>query len=160
MTDVLKVARDLYRFVVEHDARLGISVRTGGAPWSVQTLMAVLDRQKFYLRPDGFFIMYDTDGSVLFSLAIDTTAGADTANRMTLLLDVPCVAQEKNGFGVMVQYAKSLCQRLNGILVDDDDRMLSDPMLNDIADQVNVFYEEMKTVSIPAGSVRAMRLFN
>lgn len=160
MTDVLKVARDLYRFVAEHDARLGINVRTGGAPWSVQTLIAVLERQKFDLRPDGFFVMHDTDGSVLFSLNVDTASGADTAARMTLLLDVPCVAREKNGFGVMVQCAKSLCQRLNGILVDDDDRMLSDPMLNDIADQVNVFYEEMKTVSIPAGSVRAMRLFN
>jgi len=160
MGDVLKVARDLYRFVVGHDARLGINIRTGGAPWSVQTLIAVLDRQNFDLRPDGFFVMHDTDGSVLFSLAIDTTAASDTANRMTLLLDVPCVAQEKNGFGVMVQCAKALCQRLNGILVDDDDRMLSNPMLDDIAGQVSVFYEEMKSMSIPAGSVRAMRLFN
>lgn len=160
MTDVLRVARDLYRFVAEHDARLGINVRTGGAPWSVQTLMTVLERQKFDLRPDGFFVKHDTDGSVLFSLTVDTTSGADTAARMTLLLDVPCVAQEKNGFGVMVQCAKSLCQLLNGILVDDDDRMLSDPMLDDIAGQVNVFYEEMKAVLIPAGSVRAMRLFN
>lgn len=160
MTDVLKVARDLYRFVAEHDARLGINVRTAGAPWSVQTLIGVLERQKFDLRPDGFFVMHDTDGSMLFSLSVETASGADIASRMTLLLDVPCVAQEKNGFGVMVQCAKSLCQRLNGILVDDDDRMLSDPMLNDIAGQVSVFYEEMKTVSIPAGSVRAMRLFN
>ncbi|NLC23715.1 MAG: cell division protein [Oxalobacter sp.] len=160
MTDVLKVARDLYRFVAEHDARLGINVRTGGAPWSVQTLITVLERQKFDLRPDGFFVKHDTDGSVLFLLTVDTAPGSDTAARMTLLLDVPCVAQEKNGFGVMVQCAKSLCQRLNGILVDDDDRMLSDPMLDDIAGQVNVFYEEMKAVLIPAGSVRAMRLFN
>ncbi|MDL2284093.1 cell division protein ZipA C-terminal FtsZ-binding domain-containing protein [Oxalobacter sp. OttesenSCG-928-P03] len=160
MTDVLKAARELYQFVAQHDARLGINVRTNGAPWSLKTLMAVLERQKLDLRPDGFFVMHDTDGSVLFSLTINTVAASETASRFTLLLDVPCVAQEKDGFGVMVQCAKNLCQRLNGILVDDDDRMLSDPMLNDIAGQVNVFYEEMKTASIPAGSVRAMRLFN
>ncbi len=160
MADVLKIARSLYQFVSEHDARLGINVRTGGAPWSVNTLMAVLERQKFDLRPDGVFVMHDTDGSVLFSLSVDASPASDIASRLTLLLDVPCIAQEKNGFGVMVQCAKSLCQRLNGILVDDDDRMLSDPMLNDIVGQVDVFYEEMKQASIPAGSVRAMRLFN
>ncbi|MCL1886618.1 MAG: cell division protein [Betaproteobacteria bacterium] len=160
MTDVLKAARELYQFVAEHDARLGINVRTNGAPWSAKTVMAVLERQKLDLRPDGFFVMHDTDGSVLFSLTVNTSSASEMATHLTLLLDVPCVAQEKNGFGVMVQYAKSLCQRLDGILVDDDDRMLSDPMLNDIIGQVNVFYEEMKAVSIPAGSLRAMRLFN
>jgi len=159
MTDVLKVARGLHRFVAEHDARLGINVRTTGAPWSVKTLVAVLERQKFDLRPDGFFVMHDTDGSVLFSLVMNAPPASEMAARMTLLLDVPCVAQEKNGFGVMIQCAKSLCQRLNGVLVDDDDKMLSESMLNDIASQVNIFYEEMKAVSIPAGSVRAMRLF-
>ena len=160
MTDVLKAARDLYQFIAGHDARLVINVRTGGAPWLVKTLMAVLERQRFDLRPDGVFIMHDTDGSVLFSLVVDAAPVSDTASRLTLLLDVPCVAQERDGLGMMIRCAKSLCERLNGVLVDDDDRMLSDPMLEDIAGQVRVFYDEMRSVSIPAGSVRAMRLFN
>lgn len=160
MTDVLKEARSLHQFVTEHDARLGINVRANGSPWSVKTLIAVLEHQKFDLRPDGFFVLHDTDGSLLFALTINASPASETAARLTFLLDVPCVAHEKNGFGVMVQHAKLLCQRLNGILVDDDDRMLSDPMLSDIEGQVNVFYEEMKAVSIPAGSVRAMRLFH
>ncbi len=160
MTDVIHIARSLYQFVVEHDARLGINIRTGGAPWAVKTLVAVLERQNFDLRPDGLFVMHDDDGSVLFTLSINALPAADTAGRLTLLLDVPCVAHEKNGFVAMVQCAKSLCQRLNGVLVDDDDNMLSDAMLEDIANQVNVFYEEMSMASIPAGSVRAMRLFN
>ncbi|MCM1129165.1 MAG: hypothetical protein NC211_05445 [Alistipes senegalensis] len=160
MAEVLKVARSLYQFVSAHDARLVINVRTGGAPWLVKTLMAVLERQNFDLRPDGVFVVHDTDGSMLFSLVLDTTPASDTASRLTLLLDVPCVAQEKDGLGRMIRCARSLCERLNGILVDDDDRMLSDPMLEDIASQVHVFYEEMRSVSIPAGSARAMRLFN
>ncbi|MDR0933701.1 MAG: cell division protein, partial [Burkholderiaceae bacterium] len=68
MAEMLKIARSLYRFVADHDARLGINVRTNGAPWAVKTLMAVLDRQKFSLRPDGVFVMHDADGGVLFSL--------------------------------------------------------------------------------------------
>lgn len=160
MADVLKAARDLHQFVAQHDARLVVNVRTGGAPWLVKTLMAVLERQNFDLRPDGVFIMHDTDGSVLFSLVVDMIPVSDTASRLTLLLDVPCVAQEKDGLGMMVRCARLLCERLNGILVDDDDRMLSDPMLDDIAGQVRVFYDEMRSVAIPAGSARAMRLFN
>ena len=159
MTDVLREARELYRFVVNHDARLGINVRTMGSPWMIRTLIAVLERQKLDMRPDGFFVKHDTDGSVLFSLVINASPAAEVASSVTLLLDVPCVMQEKNGFDVMVSCAKTLCLRLNGVLVDDEDKMLTDPMLVDIAGQVSVFYEEMKAASIPAGSTRALRLF-
>ena len=159
MTDVLREARDLYRFVVNHDARLGINVRTMGSPWAIRTLVAVLERQKLDMRPDGLFVRHDVDGSVLFSLVINASPAAESASRMTLLLDVPCVMQDKNGFEAMVSCARELCLRLNGVLVDDEDKMLTDPMLSDIAGQVNVFYEEMKAASIPAGSTRALRIF-
>ena len=159
MTDVLREARDLYRFVVNHDARLGINVRTMGSPWMIRTLIAVLERQKLDMRPDGLFVKHDTDGSVLFSLVINASPAAEVASLVTLLLDVPCVTQDKNGFEAMVSCAKALCMRLNGVLVDDEDKMLTDPMLMDIAGQVSVFYEEMKAASIPAGSTRALRLF-
>lgn len=75
-------------------------------------------------------------------------------------MDVPCIAQEKDGFGQMVQCGKALCIRLDGALVDDGNQMLTDKFLDEISGQVNDFYKEMQESSVPAGSIRALKLFN
>ena len=88
------------------------------------------------------------------------TLGAETTSRRTLLLDVPCVAPARDGFGAMVQCARALVGRLDAIIVDDSDQPLLDEALAEINSQVLAFYEEMEAADIPAGSTRAMRLFS
>jgi FtsZ-interacting cell division protein ZipA len=86
--------------------------------------------------------------------------GADTTSRLTLLLDVPCVAPARDGFGKMVACAKDLEQRLDAAIVDDYDQPLTDATLEEIAGQVREFYQEMDASDIAAGSTRALRLFS
>ncbi len=161
MTDVIEKARQLYQFVADHDAKLGISVCSNGAPWQVVTLKTALEKQGFESRPDGQFVMRDKEsGGVLFSLSTNELPASETATRLTLLMDVPCIAREKDGFGQMVQCGKALCIRLDGALIDDGNQMLTDKFLDEISGQVNDFYREMQEFSVPAGSVRALRLFN
>jgi FtsZ-interacting cell division protein ZipA len=95
-----------------------------------------------------------------FTLSTNVTLGADTTSRLTLLLDVPCVAQAKDGFGRMVDCAKALEVRLDAAIVDDFDQPLLDEALGEIAGQVQEFYQEMEAADIPAGSTRALRLFS
>ncbi|WP_313035251.1 cell division protein ZipA C-terminal FtsZ-binding domain-containing protein, partial [Massilia alkalitolerans] len=123
------------------------------------TLIQALEKQGFDVRPDGKFSMPDGQGGVLFTLSTNVTLGADTTNRLTLLLDVPCVAPSRDGFGAMVQCAKELTQRLDATIVDDFEQPLLDPALEEIKGQVAEFYEEMDASDIPAGSTRALRLF-
>jgi FtsZ-interacting cell division protein ZipA len=104
--------------------------------------------------------MPDGEGGVLFTLSTNVNLGADTTSRLTLLLDVPCVAPARDGFGKMVDCAKSLEQRLDAAIVDDFDQPLSDQALGEIAGQVREFYQEMEAADIPAGSTRALRLFS
>ena len=161
MADVIERARSLYQFVSDHDARLGISIRSNGAPWQVVTLRAALEKQGFESRPDGQFVMKDKEnGGVLFTLSTNELPASEKATRLTLLMDVPCVAPEKDGFSQMIQCGKALCIRLDGALIDDGNQMLTDNFLDEIAGQVNDFYREMQECSIPAGSARALRLFN
>jgi hypothetical protein len=159
MIEVMSEAKNLHRFVAGHDAQLGVNLASKGAPWAMSTLIGALESGGFDVRPDGRFAMPDGEGGVLFTLSTNVNMGADTTARLTLLLDVPCVAPAKDGFGKMVACAKSLEQRLEAAIVDDFDQPLMDPALDEIAGQVGEFYQEMEAADIPAGSTRALRLF-
>lgn len=160
MAAVMTSARALHQFVAEYDARLSVNVQSNGAPWAINTLLAALERQGFDIRPDGRLVMPDGEGGILFSLFTNVTLAADTTSRLTLLLDVPCVAPGRDGFASMIACAKALSVRLGGTVVDDSGQPLTDSALEEIAQQVNAFYDDMQAAEIPAGSVRALRLFN
>ena len=91
MSQVMVSARALQQLVEEYSAQLSVNVRSNGAPWALNTLLAALERQGFDLRPEGRLVMPDGDGGVLFSLSTNVTLAAETTSRLTLLLDVPCV---------------------------------------------------------------------
>lgn len=160
MIEVMSEARTLHRFVAGHDAQLGINLAANGAPWAITTLIGALENQGFDVRPDGRFAMPDGEGGILYTLSTNVTLGADTTSRLTLLLDVPCVAPARDGFGKMVACAKALTARLDATIVDDGDQPLVDAALDEIKGQVLEFYQEMEASDIPAGSTRALRLFS
>ncbi len=159
MSDVMAQARELRQFVIDHDAKLSVNIRSNGESWEISTLLAVLERQGFGVRPDGRFEMLDATGAPLFTLLTNENVAAEYTSRLTLLLDVPRVAPEQDGFRLMSTCAKALAVRLNGLVVDDGDQLLTDDMLAQIDDQVQAFYQDMESAGVPAGSARALRLF-
>jgi FtsZ-interacting cell division protein ZipA len=160
MTAVMHAAREMHQFVTEYDAQLSINVQSNGAPWAINTLLAALERQGFDVRPDGRLVMSDGDGGILFSISTNVTLASETTPRLTLLLDVPCVALLRDGFGAMTACARMLATRLDGNVVDDSGQPLTSNALNEIAEQVATFCAHMEAAGIPAGSTRALRLFS
>lgn len=160
MVDVVAAARNLQQFVNEFDAQLSINLRPNSAPWPVGTLKKALERQGFTSQADGKLIMPDGEGGALFSLLTNVPAREESTRLLTLLLDVPRIAPERDGFGNMVSCARTLAARLDASIVDDGGQVLSDPALDEIAGQVRAFHQEMAAAEIPAGSRRALRLFN
>ncbi|MBY0239041.1 MAG: cell division protein [Burkholderiaceae bacterium] len=160
MMDVMAEAKNLHRFVAGHDAQLGVNLQSNGAPWAINTLIGALEKQGFDVRPDGRYVMPDGEGGHLFSLSTNVTLAEETTSRLTLLLDVPCVAPVRDGFGAMIACAKSLAGRLDASIVDDYSQPLADQALAEIAGQVQEFYADMDRNDIPAGSTRALRLFS
>lgn len=160
MKHVIDAARDLHLFVSEHDAQLSVNVHTNGAPWDMSTLLAALEKKGFKARPDGRLVMLDGDNGTLFTLSTNCSVSDQETKRITLLLDVPCVAPARSGFNAMVACAKSLAARLDGTVVDDGNAALSDDTLNQIQEQVESFYSSMQAAEIPAGSIRALRIFS
>jgi hypothetical protein len=160
MIEVMTEARRLHKFVAGHDAQLGVNLVSNGAPWSMPTLIGALERQGFDVRPDGAYLMKDGDGRQLFTLSTNVTLGADTTTKLSLLLDVPCVAPDQDGFGKMIAAARAMETRLDATIVDDSHQPLSEEALAEISKQVQAFYAEMEQADIPAGSTRALRLFS
>lgn len=160
MKHVMDGARDLALFVAEHDAQLSVNVRSNGVPWDIGTLMAALEKLGFDARPDARLAMPDGEGGTLFTLSVNGSLADRASSRMTLLLDVPCVGPNRTGFQSMIACARLLAQRLGGTLVDDGDTVIDDATLEQIQDQVDVFYSAMQAAEIPAGSTRALRIFS
>ena len=160
MTSVMQSSRALHQFVTQYDAQLSVNVQSNGPAWPISTLLAALERQGFDVRPDGRLVMSDGEGGNLFTLSTNVTLAAESTTRLTLLLDVPCVAPDRDGFGAMTACARSLAHRLDGTVVDDGDQPLAETALGEIGAQVAAFYEEMQAADIPAGSTRALRLFS
>lgn len=160
MIEVMQDARNLHRFVANHDAQLGVNLASNGAPWNIATLLGALEKLGFDVRPDGRYAMPDGEGGHLFSLSTNVTLAEETTSRLTLLLDVPCVAPARDGFGSMIACAKNLMARLDATIVDDANQPLADETLASIAGQVKEFYDDMAASDIPAGSTRALRLFS
>ncbi|MCD6026433.1 MAG: cell division protein [Solimicrobium sp.] len=160
MKHVIDAGRDLHVFVTEHDARLSVNVHSNGAPWGISTLLAALEKYGFDTRPDGHLVMSDGEGGALFTLSTNCGVSEQDTKRLTLLLDVPCVAPSRGGFNAMVSCAKLLADRLDGTLVDDGNAVLSEATLNEIQEQVDTFYNSMQAAEIPAGSTRALRIFS
>ncbi len=160
MQEVIARSRALQEFIVEYDAKLSINLQASKHPWLIDTLLMALERQGFDRRPDGRLVMPDGDNGILFSLSTNVTQAATATSHLTLLLDVPCVAPLRDGFGAMVACAKSLASRLDGVVVDDAGQLLADEALAEISSQITAFYESMEQAGISAGSTRANRLFN
>lgn len=160
MLDVMKDADAVRKLVDVFDARLSVNLRAADKPWEINTLLRVLELQGFDMQADGQLRMLDAQGGLLFILLTNEPTAAEHTSRLTLLLDVPCVSPEQDGFGMMSACAKVLVDRLDAVIVDDEDQALTDDMLDEIEEQVQDFYREMENADVPGGSTRAKRLFS
>lgn len=159
MSQVITDARRLHQFIQEFDVQLSVNVKSKGMAWLVATMRPALQRQGLDLRPDGRLIMSDGDGGMLFSISMNASPADDSTKMMTLLLPVPMVDSQRQGFEAMTSFAKSLASRLSGEVIDDSGQPLNDASLAAIAAQVNDFYHAMEDYGVTAGSSAAKRLF-
>ncbi len=103
----------------------------------------------------------------LFSLANLYDPGEfdlETMNSMrtsglTLFMNVPCAYQPSRVFEKMIETARGLCDMLDGRLVDQDGRPLTESGLKVIRTQIERIASDMQNRGIVPGSETAMRLF-
>lgn len=162
----LAAAQELDKLCAAVDVLLGVNVVAGsGAAFAATKVRALAEAAGMKLLPDGTFQYIDEQGASLFSLCnqepapffADDIKHLDT-HGVTLLFDVPKVADGLRAFDHMVAVANQLAAALSGQLVDDNRKALTEAGLDRIRQQLAAIYAQMEAGQVPAGSERAARL--
>ena len=161
-------AADLDAYCADVDIAIGVNVLppTGEtiAGTRIRTLAEGLG---FKLEPDGVFHYRDAARNTLFTL--DNHEPAPflpeqikhlSTSGVTLLLDVPRVADGYAALDVMVTVGRALADGLDGSLVDDNRVPLSDNAVLAIQHQLRSIHAKMAERGMAPGSERALRLFS
>lgn len=162
MEKVIDQAQQLHEFASNHDVKIWLSIQPNGQPWNRDRVVAVLEQYQYQLRPDGTWIKNDLDEGAeceLFLIGTFCKKDSDTVLSLILFLDVPCIPREKDPFGQMVSCAQELCKELDGTLVDERGKVLTDEYVTTIAGQLEQYYQVMQSASLHAGSLRSLRLY-
>ena len=119
------------------------------------------------LDSEGVFHYRNEHGDSLFSLCNHESMPFTpdnikqlTTHGVTLVFDVPRVADGLRVFDQMAALGGRMTHALGGVLVDDNIRPLSDAGLEKIRSQLRNIYAKMQTKQVQPGSPRALRLFS
>lgn len=164
----LQRARELDGFCADVDVAIGINVvAPAGVSFSGADIRAHAEAAGFKLQPDGVFHYRGDTRETLFTLdnheplpfIPEQVKGLSTAG-VTLLLDVPRVADGKRALEIMVDTAQGLASALGGRLVDDNRVALNSGGIANIRQQLDGIASAMAARGIAPGGERALRLFS
>jgi hypothetical protein len=164
--DALQAAKSLDMLCMEVDVLIGLNVISSDSrPFTSEAIHKQAEEAKLLLQADGTYQARDAFGHTLFTLAnqeehpFPKDGRGLTVHGLTLLFDVPRVAEGLAVFDRMTRFGFDLAWRLEGRLVDDNGRPVTEDNLNRDRARLAAFYGRMEARGIPAGGERALRLF-
>jgi hypothetical protein len=169
MRDEVSRARELDQFAGAHDAQLGFTLRARNAAWSPGYVQQNATRLGFTSGAiPGRLVLPASaaGGPAILGLAFSTEAAlsedpAHSAIReLTLSLDVPQVARAEQPFVRMREAAVALAAAMDGLITDDDGRVIPPEALDAIGAELEQLYDTLDARDLSAGSPQARRLFS
>lgn len=165
--EALQRTRDLDALCAEVDVAIGVNiVAMEGQTFPGSKIRALAEAAGFKLEPDGIFRFHGDHNQTLFTLDNHEPAPflpeqirSLSTSGITLLLDVPRIADGLDVFDRMLAIARSLAQSLGGRLVDDNRVALNDAGIVKIRQQLARIFTAMEDRGVGAGSARALRIF-
>ena len=163
----LAAARDVDAYCADVDVAIGVNiVAPAGARFAGTRIRALAEAAGFRLEPDGVFHYYADSRQTLFTLDNHDPAPflpeqikhLETGG-ITLLLDVPRVADGTAALEIMLKAAARLAEGLGGTVVDDNRVPLTDRSVGAIQQQLQSIRTRMEARGMAPGSERALRLF-
>ena len=169
MRDEVARARELDQFAGAHDAQLGFTLRARNAAWSPGYVQQNAARLGFVAGaiPGRMVLPASVPGGPpLLGLAFSTDAAlADdpalsAIRELTLSLDVPQVPRTEQPFVRMREAAIALAASMDGMITDDDGRVIPAEALDVIGSDLEGLYDVLDARDLSAGSDQARRLFS
>lgn len=164
--EALRLAADLDEFCATVDVQIGVNVVANAQPFAGTKIRALAEAHGMTLGDDGAFHTYDEHGNSLYTLRnLEPAPFAAEEMRqlhtygLTLLIDVPNVANGVAVFERMMQQAVQMADALNGAVVDDNRAAFGQDAATMIRSQIQQFQAQMAASDVPPGSPLAARLF-
>jgi hypothetical protein len=154
---MLESAKELDVMAADSDIQLSINILFDEpCPWG--NFDALMRQRGFKLARNGRQYEFYSNGALIFNSA-DLDPNSPVA-QLTLLLEVPLVAQEQRAFERMLGEGIEISQAAHGRLVDDNGINLSEAAVVSIRQHLDILYANLEKSGIPAGSSTASRLFS
>ncbi|MFZ4379285.1 MAG: cell division protein ZipA C-terminal FtsZ-binding domain-containing protein [Polynucleobacter sp.] len=157
VTTMLDSAKELDVMAAESDIQLSINVLLDEpCPWG--NFDALMRQRGFKLARNGRQYEYYSNGASIFNSAeLDPNK---SVTQLTLLLEVPLVAQDERAFERMLGEGVEIAQAAHGRLVDDNGINLSEAAVISIRQHLDMLYTNLEKSGISSGSSTASRLFS
>jgi hypothetical protein len=158
---VLEQAARLDQTCAALDAQVGLTLLFDSALSATEVLAVARDlgfvadsRRLAWLADSGEprFMLTRADGA-----AFDF--GANSMERLSLVLDVPCSPADSHAFSHMVGVARELASRLRAQVVDDQGKPLAEGAETVVDERLCALFEQLELAGFVAGSARAKRVF-
>jgi FtsZ-interacting cell division protein ZipA len=165
---VLIEANALDAFCADVDVAIGINVIAAeGESFSGARVRALVESEGFHLEPDGVFHLEDAHEQTVLNISNQEAApflpeaiSTMSTRGLTILLDVPRVADADFALQRMFELGRSLSVTLKGRLVDDNRATLTASSMDKIRQQLKDIHLAMNARGVAPGSPRALRLFS
>jgi hypothetical protein len=154
---MLESAKELDVMAADSDIQLSINVLFDEpCPWG--NFDALMRQRGFKLARNGRQYEFYSNGVAIFNSAdLDPNK---SVSQLTLLLEVPLVAEDERPFERMLGEGFEISQAAHGRLVDDNGINLSEAAVMSIRQHLDVLYANLEKSGVPAGSSTASRLFS
>jgi len=169
MRDEVARARELDQFAGSHDAQLSFTLRARNAAWSPGYVHQNAARVGFVAgaMPGRLVLPAQQPGRpAVLGLAFSTQAALaedpshSAIREVTLSLDVPQVPRSEQPFVRMRDAAIALAAAMDGLITDDDGRVIPVEALDRIGADLEHLYDTLDARDLSAGSDQARRLFS
>lgn len=155
-------AAKLDKLCAEVDIQVAIHIAPRHDHFSPDTVRELAIERGFRLSSDGALGYHDAGGERLFTLQMPDARAPDglPAPTAICLLEVPCVTRGEPAFDKMMAVAQELADALDGLLVDEHRRPITDRFVGPVRAQIGQLQDRMASEGVASGSALALRLFS
>ena len=166
--DTLTFAKELDSFCLEVDQLVNLHVVNGaGGRFTGTKFKSLAEANGLAIQEGGAFHAVDEDQHVLFNVVNmekipfnEEMLKTSTLKGVTFQMDIARTPNCTETFNQMVGMSKNMVSALNGALVDDHQRELSDAQIEKIRQQLKLIQVQMTVRGIAPGTPLALRLFS
>jgi hypothetical protein len=158
VSTMLESAKELDAIAAESDIQLSINVAFDGIAKTRAELDVLMLERSFVLSKNNRSYEFFSNNQILF--ATNSLDPDQPITGISLLLELPLVAQEQMGFERMLAESVALAESMQGRIVDDNGVNLTENAVIAIRQHLDGLYSRLEQSGIAAGSTTAVRLFN